>query len=86
MFKLFERQPNWTLKQLIQTTDQPEVCKPFFRNRHKKCGNRDFIDESNTNLEFDPLKYDTTIYYYYTTMQTNVSLVIFIAAISQRYA
>lgn len=64
MFKLFERQPNWTLKQLIQTTDQPEVCKPFFRNRHKKCGNRDFIDESNTNLEFDPLKYDTTIYYY----------------------
>ncbi|KAL8533102.1 hypothetical protein ACS0TY_009378 [Phlomoides rotata] len=24
MFKLFERQPNWTLKQLIQTTDQPE--------------------------------------------------------------
>ena len=27
MFKLFERQPNWTLKQLIQETDQPEVCK-----------------------------------------------------------
>lgn len=25
MFKLFERQPNWTLKQLIQETDQPEV-------------------------------------------------------------
>ncbi|CAI9091087.1 OLC1v1026013C2 [Oldenlandia corymbosa var. corymbosa] len=24
MFKLFERQPNWTLKQLIQETDQPE--------------------------------------------------------------
>ncbi|KAI3470460.1 hypothetical protein Pfo_027123 [Paulownia fortunei] len=24
MFKLFERQPNWTLKQLIQKTDQPE--------------------------------------------------------------
>ncbi|GER43240.1 transcription initiation factor IIF subunit beta [Striga asiatica] len=24
MFKLFERQPNWTLKQLIQQTDQPE--------------------------------------------------------------
>lgn len=27
MFKLFERQPNWTLKQLIQETDQPEVCR-----------------------------------------------------------
>lgn len=26
MFKLFERQPNWTLRQLIQETDQPEVC------------------------------------------------------------
>lgn len=24
MFKLFEKQPNWTLKQLIQETDQPE--------------------------------------------------------------
>lgn len=26
MFKLFERQPNWTLKQLVQETDQPAVC------------------------------------------------------------
>jgi transcription initiation factor TFIIF subunit beta len=26
MFKLFEKQPNWTLKQLVQETDQPEVC------------------------------------------------------------
>lgn len=26
LFKLFERQPNWTLKQLILETDQPEVC------------------------------------------------------------
>lgn len=25
MFKLFERQPHWTLRQLIQETDQPEV-------------------------------------------------------------
>lgn len=25
MFKLFERQPNWTLKQLVQETDQPAV-------------------------------------------------------------
>ncbi|KAJ6772937.1 TRANSCRIPTION INITIATION FACTOR IIF BETA SUBUNIT [Salix koriyanagi] len=24
MFKLFEKQPNWTLRQLIQETDQPE--------------------------------------------------------------
>lgn len=24
MFKLFERQPNWTLKQLVHETDQPE--------------------------------------------------------------
>ncbi|XP_059598072.1 uncharacterized protein LOC100263243 isoform X3 [Vitis vinifera] len=24
LFKLFERQPNWTLRQLIQETDQPE--------------------------------------------------------------
>ncbi|KAL0358673.1 UNVERIFIED_CONTAM: hypothetical protein Sangu_0716700 [Sesamum angustifolium] len=24
MFKLFEKQPNWTLKKLIQETDQPE--------------------------------------------------------------
>ncbi|KAK6228151.1 hypothetical protein SCA6_000491 [Theobroma cacao] len=33
MFKLFERQPNWTLRQLIQETDQPErirVCHTFF--------------------------------------------------------
>ncbi|RWW11246.1 hypothetical protein GW17_00025156 [Ensete ventricosum] len=26
IFKLFERQPNWALKQLVQETDQPEVC------------------------------------------------------------
>lgn len=26
MFRLFEKQPNWTLKQLVQKTDQPEVC------------------------------------------------------------
>lgn len=26
MFRLFERQENWTLRQLIQETDQPEVC------------------------------------------------------------
>lgn len=25
MFKLFERQPNWALKQLVQETDQPAV-------------------------------------------------------------
>ncbi|THG23175.1 hypothetical protein TEA_019270 [Camellia sinensis var. sinensis] len=25
MFKLFERQPNWTLKQLLHETDQPEI-------------------------------------------------------------
>ncbi|KAF6134675.1 hypothetical protein GIB67_002076, partial [Kingdonia uniflora] len=24
IFNLFERQPNWTLRQLIQETDQPE--------------------------------------------------------------
>ncbi|KAM0042718.1 putative DNA helicase [Helianthus debilis subsp. tardiflorus] len=27
MFKLFERQSNWTLKHLISETDQPEVCR-----------------------------------------------------------
>ncbi|KAH6765020.1 Transcription initiation factor IIF [Perilla frutescens var. hirtella] len=27
MFKLFERQPNWTLKQLVQETDQPANTK-----------------------------------------------------------
>lgn len=26
LFKLFERQPNWSLRLLIQETDQPEVC------------------------------------------------------------
>ena len=26
IFKLFERQQNWALKQLVQETDQPEVC------------------------------------------------------------
>lgn len=26
MFKLFERQPNWSLRQLLYETDQPEVC------------------------------------------------------------
>ena len=25
IFKLFERQPNWALKALVQETDQPEV-------------------------------------------------------------
>lgn len=30
MFKLFERQPNWALKQLVQETDQPAVCFFFF--------------------------------------------------------
>lgn len=29
MFKLFERQPNWALKQLVQETDQPAVCFLF---------------------------------------------------------
>lgn len=30
LFKLFERQPNWSLKQLMQETDQPEVLfSPF---------------------------------------------------------
>lgn len=29
MFKLFERQPNWALKQLVQETDQPAVCLFF---------------------------------------------------------
>ncbi|XP_060186525.1 transcription initiation factor IIF subunit beta isoform X2 [Lycium barbarum] len=33
MFKLFERQPNWTLKQLVNETDQPEVI--FFLTRFK---------------------------------------------------
>ena len=28
LFKLFERQPNWSLKQLVQETDQPEVRLP----------------------------------------------------------
>ena len=26
VFKLFERQSNWSLKNLIQETNQPEVC------------------------------------------------------------
>lgn len=30
MFKLFERQPNWTLKQLVQETDQPAVSLLHF--------------------------------------------------------
>lgn len=30
MFKLFERQPNWALKQLVQETDQPAVCFFFW--------------------------------------------------------
>lgn len=31
MFKLFERQPNWALKQLVQETDQPAVHLLFLR-------------------------------------------------------
>lgn len=30
MFKLFERQPNWALKQLVIETDQPAVCTLLF--------------------------------------------------------
>lgn len=30
IFKLFERQPNWALKQLVLETDQPEVCNYIF--------------------------------------------------------
>ncbi|XWS41409.1 hypothetical protein CRYUN_Cryun17cG0079600 [Craigia yunnanensis] len=30
MFKLFERQPNWALKQLVQETDQPAVSLSLF--------------------------------------------------------
>lgn len=30
MFKLFERQPNWALKQLVQETDQPAVWPLIF--------------------------------------------------------
>jgi len=26
VFKIFERQPNWSLRNLIQETNQPEVC------------------------------------------------------------
>ena len=26
VFELFERQPNWSLRNLIQETNQPEVC------------------------------------------------------------
>ena len=29
MFRLFEKKPNWTLKQLVQNTDQPEVFQLF---------------------------------------------------------
>lgn len=32
IFRLFERQPYWTSKQLIQETDQPEVS--FILNLH----------------------------------------------------
>ncbi|GKU91748.1 hypothetical protein SLEP1_g5574 [Rubroshorea leprosula] len=35
MFKLFERQSNWTLRQLVQETDQPEVC--FFIHLPAYC-------------------------------------------------
>uniref|UniRef100_A0A7N1A7R3 Transcription initiation factor IIF subunit beta n=1 Tax=Kalanchoe fedtschenkoi TaxID=63787 RepID=A0A7N1A7R3_KALFE len=31
LFKLFERQPNWTLRHLIQETDQPEVMLFSYR-------------------------------------------------------
>lgn len=34
MFKLFERKPNWALKQLVQETDQPAVS--FFLFNHVK--------------------------------------------------
>jgi hypothetical protein len=30
IFKLFERQPNWALKALVQETDQPEVFPHLF--------------------------------------------------------
>ena len=33
MFKLFERQPNWALKQLVQETDQPAVCLSLICSR-----------------------------------------------------
>lgn len=34
MFKLFERQPNWALKQLVQETDQPAVCFSIIYSRN----------------------------------------------------
>ncbi|KAG5557411.1 hypothetical protein RHGRI_007603 [Rhododendron griersonianum] len=43
MFKLFERQPNWTLKQLLHETDQPEihyyaaVCFDLISKQSKIC-------------------------------------------------
>jgi hypothetical protein len=31
VFKLFERRPNWALKQLVEETDQPVVCLRDFQ-------------------------------------------------------
>lgn len=36
IFKLFERQPNWALKALVQETDQPEVFFWLFPNSFYK--------------------------------------------------
>lgn len=31
VFQLFEREPKWTLRQLVKNINQPEVCSLFLR-------------------------------------------------------
>ncbi|XP_019156719.1 PREDICTED: transcription initiation factor IIF subunit beta-like isoform X2 [Ipomoea nil] len=58
MFKLFERQPNWTLKQLVQETDQPaqflkeilnELC--VYNKRGANQGTYELKPEYKTSAE-----------------------------------
>ncbi|CAI0442826.1 unnamed protein product [Linum tenue] len=61
MFKLFERQPNWTLRQLIQETDQPElflkdILKELcvYNNKGSNQGSYELKPEYKKSSEPDP--------------------------------
>lgn len=79
MFKLFEKQPNWTLKQLVQKTDQPEVLLLAFRSLYEIwfCFMWQLVSISS---RFHSDVTSGTLYGF------DVSLSTCVAAISERYA
>ncbi|KAJ6901077.1 hypothetical protein NC652_027002 [Populus alba x Populus x berolinensis] len=52
MFKLFEKQPNWTLKQLIQETDQPEGFSMLGNSEALFISNMELVSKFRITVTF----------------------------------